>query len=109
MKNLKTFGQLNESDSEYPEGLRKTGEHDSKYDALVGRTWLVFDTYNGKSKQMGKEEVITSVDSDGGIESKDYPTKHFFSNEEDFNSFMDGKVAWIHPGEVYAFLKPENN
>ena len=116
MKNLKTFGQLNEADTPSVPGFELDGEHSPKYDNLIGRIYLVVDNFKEPPTVMNDSHfVITAVSEDGKIESnyvsgpdKDqpYPSKTIFAQDEYFDQFAQGQAAWIHPGEVYAVLKP---
>jgi len=57
---------------------------------------------------MGEYE-ITGVEGDSTLILKDYPTPTHFAKSEDFAKFAEGQVAFIHPDEVYAYIKPEIN
>lgn len=89
---------------DYPEYI------DSKPNAnsfLIGRTIVIHDCYDPHSLILiGKYEIL-SVSEKGVMKLKDYPTNVFFSKQESFVDFTEGKVAFIHPNEVYAYLKPE--
>lgn len=76
------------------------------YDFLVGRTIVIHDCSDPKKLQLMGEYEILSVNSNGVMKLKDYPTDVSFSKYENFLKFAQEKVAFIHPHEVYAYLNP---
>ena len=73
---------------------------------LIGKTIVIHDCSDPTKLQLMGEYEILSVNNRGAIKVKDYPTDIHFSIDENFEKFAQGKVAFVHPDEVYAYLKP---
>jgi len=73
---------------------------------LIGKVIVVHDLV-GHNRIMGEYE-IQDVLSNSSIKTKDYPTDTCFARSEDLEKIANGGVAFIHPNEVYAYLKLES-
>ena len=78
---------------------------------LIGRIIVVHDCTDekgdislGHNRIMGEYEIL-DVLSPSMIQTKDYPTETCFARSEDLERVVNGGVAFIHPDEVYAYLK----
>jgi len=81
---------------------------------LIGKVIVVHDCTDNKgdislghNRIMGEYEIL-DVLSDSSIRTKDYPTDTCFARPEDLEKIANGGIAFIHPNEVYAYLKLES-
>ncbi len=72
---------------------------------LVGKKLAVYDIAVSRDLPIVNEYEIESVELYNYIQLKDYPSKIYLNDKEEWESLLKGKKAWIHALEVFCILR----
>ena len=73
-------------------------------ETIIGKTLRVYDIASQRDLPFVNEYLIESFEAYKYIQLKDYPTKTYIFDDEEWDNLLNKQKAWIHPAEVFCTL-----